>query len=228
MKIWHISDTHAMHGFLKVPSNVDLVIHSGDCSNYRDPYRNEQEVRDFIEWYSILPIKHKIYVAGNHDTSIEKRLVTPATFASKGITYLENASTHIDGLNIWGTPCTPKFGDGWAWNRSRDKMFKVWDSIPENTDIVISHGPPKGILDLSYNRNGELEFCGCSNMKKQLLKIQPKFCMFGHIHNCEDITNAGTMKVCGCDTTFSNGACATDNKFGDVRYLNHGNTFELN
>jgi len=227
MKIWHISDTHTMHGWLQVPTDVDMVIFSGDCSNISDPYLNEPEVRNFIEWYASLPNKHKIFVAGNHDTSIEKRLVTPADIASKGIVYLENASTNIDGLNIFGTPVTPAFGHGWAWNRDRGKMNKLWESIPDNTDIVISHGPPKGVLDLSYNKLNDLEFCGCSSMKKRMLKLKPKAVLFGHIHNFQDITNAGTMKVYDQDTIFSNGSCAFDGKFMNLNYFNHGNIIEL-
>ena len=229
MKIWHISDTHMMHEWLTIPSGVDMVIHSGDCSNVSNPVLNEAEVRNFLEWYSALPIKHKIFVAGNHDTSIEKRLVTPADIFSMGITYLEHSSTSIQGLNIWGTPCTPEFGAPgvWSWNRRREKMFKVWNSIPDNTDIVISHGPPKGVLDLSFNRQNELEFCGCSNMKKKMLQLQPKFCMFGHIHNFQEITNAGTMQVYNCSTIFSNGTCAHDGKFGERAYFKNGNIFEI-
>mgnify|MGYP003565119632 FL=1 len=70
MKIWHFSDSHTYHSLLEIPKDVDIVIFSGDCSNPRDPYTNEWEVRDFINWFSSLPIKYKIFVAGNHDTSI--------------------------------------------------------------------------------------------------------------------------------------------------------------
>ena len=62
MKIWHISDTHTYHGFLKVPEGIDMVIFSGYCSNPRDPYTNEHEVRNFITWFDSLKIKHKIFV----------------------------------------------------------------------------------------------------------------------------------------------------------------------
>ena len=80
MRIWHISDTHTFHNLLTIPQGIDIVIHSGDCSNPRDPYTNEPEVRDFIHWFKSLPIQHKIYVAGNHDTSIEKKLITKKDF----------------------------------------------------------------------------------------------------------------------------------------------------
>ena len=106
MKLLHISDTHSFHEMFPMErfNDIDVVVHSGDCSNYRDPYRNEHEVRAFIAWYRDVPVKNKIYVAGNHDTSIEKRLVTPGDFAEAGIIYLENAATTINGVKFWGSP----------------------------------------------------------------------------------------------------------------------------
>jgi Icc-related predicted phosphoesterase len=225
MKILHISDTHGMHGLLNIPNDIDMIIHSGDCSNTNNPYFNLQEVLNFIEWYSTLNVKYKIFVPGNHDVSIEKRLITPGDITAKGIIYLENSFTQIEGLTIWGTPITPEFGIGWAWNKSRDKMHKIWDKIPVDTDIVISHGPPKGVMDLSYDRQNKLEFCGCSNMKKKILQLQPKLCLFGHIHSCQDIINAGTMKLSSYQTIFSNGSVATDGKFGTL--TSQGNILEI-
>jgi len=49
--------------------------------------------------------------------------------------------------------------------------------------------------------------------------------MFGHIHNNEDIVNAGIRKVYGLDTIFSNGSVVTDRKFGKL--TSNGNIFEL-
>ena len=225
MKIWHISDTHTFHELLEIPQGVDLVIFSGDCSNPRDPYNNEPEVRAFIDWYGNLPIKHKVFVAGNHDTSIEKGLVTKEDFSKNGIHYLENTSVEIEGLKIFGSPYTPLFGN-WAFMKARHKLDRVWDSaIPDDSDIVVVHGPPKGVLDLSYDRNGKLEFCGDKSLMNKLKIVKPKFMMFGHIHNNEDIVNAGIRKVYGLDTTFSNGSVVTDRKFGKV--TSNGNIFEL-
>ncbi len=90
MTILHLSDTHGFHRDLPVHifEGIDMVIHSGDCSNWRDSARNSNEVMDFLEWYKDVPIEHKIYVAGNHDTSIEKRMITRENFSDRGITYL--------------------------------------------------------------------------------------------------------------------------------------------
>ena len=101
MKIWHISDTHGYHDLLEVPSGVDMVIFSGDCANVRDPYRNEHEVRTFLIWLHSLDIKYKIMVAGNHDSSIERRLVKSSQILGDyGIMYLEDESITIDDLKI--------------------------------------------------------------------------------------------------------------------------------
>jgi len=224
MKIWHISDTHTYHGLLDIPDNIDMVIFSGDCSNYRDPYLNKPEVEDFLDWYESLPIKYKIFVAGNHDTSIERGFINKLDFASKGIIYLENNHTEIEGLKIWGSPITPTFGD-WAFMKARHKTHELWQQIPDNTDIVIIHGPPANVLDLSYNRLNQLEFCGDKALKKRLIDIKPKLVCFGHIHNCDDIINAGTMKLSIRDTIYSNGSVVTDGKFGKLS--SNGNIFEI-
>ena len=225
MKIWHISDTHGYHDFLTIPEGIDMIIHSGDCSNPRDPYNNEPEVRAFIHWFKGLPIKYKIYVAGNHDTSIEKGLVTKQDFENYNITYLENDYITIEGIKIFGSPHTPQFGY-WAFMKDRGKINRVWENVDDDVDIFIVHGPPKGILDLSYSREGVLEYCGCNALKKHILnRIKPKLCLFGHIHNTEDIINAGTLKLSDYTTIFSNGSVVTDRKFGKL--TSHGNILSL-
>ena len=225
MKIWHISDTHTYHGLLTVPEDIDIVIHSGDATNPRDPYVSEQEMLNFISWFGSLPIKHKVFVAGNHDLCVERNFITKIDFMKNGIVYLENDYVEVEGLKIWGSPITPSFGNGWAFNKKREKTNEVWKHIPDDVDIVVVHGPPKGILDLSYDVTGKLEFCGDSSLKKRMLDVNPKLCLFGHIHNCEDIINAGTRKLSTHDTVYSNGSVVTDRKFGKL--TSNGNTFEI-
>jgi Icc-related predicted phosphoesterase len=225
MKIWHISDTHTYHGLLKVPEGIDMVIHSGDATNPRDPYASEQEMLNFISWFGSLPIKHKVFVAGNHDLCIERNLVTKIDFMKNGIVYLENDYAEVEGIKIWGSPFTPTFGEGWAFNKKRSALHDVWKHIPDDVDIVIVHGPPKGILDLAYHQLNCIEFCGDEALRKRMYLLNPKLCLFGHIHNNEDIINAGTMKLSNHDTIYSNGSVVTDGKFGKLS--SHGNTFEI-
>jgi len=226
MKIWHISDTHTYHNLLTIPQGIDMVIHSGDCSNPRDPYTNEPEVRDFIHWFKSLPIQHKIYVAGNHDTSIEKKLITKNDFQDYNIIYLEDDLVEIDGITIYGNPYTPNFGN-WAFMKDRVKLDRYWvHAIPDYVDILVTHGPPKGILDKSYDRNNYMECCGDKSLLNKVLQVQPAYHLFGHIHNCKDIVNAGMQKLSTCDTWFSNGSVVTDGKFGTLS--SNGNIFEIN
>lgn len=223
-KIWHFSDTHSLHGLIKVPEGVDIAIFSGDCSNPFDAYKNAYEVRNFIEWYGSINIKHKIFVAGNHDGSIERRLVLRDEFTAKGIVYLENESIEIEGIKIWGSPVTPTFGN-WYFMKARNKINRLWDQIPYDTDIIITHGPPKTILDLSYDRSNNLEFCGCSALKKRVETIRPRFVMFGHIHNCEDIKNSGVYMDPNNGIVYSNASCVKDGEF-DKGPTSHGNILE--
>jgi len=229
MKILHISDTHGFHGYF--PDNrfegIDLVIHSGDCSNYRDPYRNKEEVLNFIEWYKNLPVKNKIYVAGNHDTSIESRLIKPKEIKETGIIYLENESVVIDGFKFWGSPVTPTFGD-WAFMRARDKTNKLWQTIPEDTDVLVVHGPPKGVRDLSYDRFNNLEMCGDSALAKRcyVLKDNLKYVCFGHIHDMDGVDNQGISKYSKTPTIFSNAVCVHDGRF-DKGLTSFGNILNL-
>ena len=192
-----------------------MVIHSGDFTNFHDVYKNEPEAKDFLQWFGKLPIKYKILIAGNHD-SLAYQWSTEFKKLCKdlNIIYLENEGVEINGIKFWGSPNTPNFGS-WYFMKDRDKMDKHWSQVPDDIDVFIVHGPPKGILDLSYNRNGELEFCGDKSLRNHLInRIKPKLCLFGHIHNTDDIINAGTMKLSCCNTIFSNGSVVTDRKFG--------------
>ena len=225
MKIWHISDTHTYHGLLKVPEDIDMVIHSGDATNPRDLYASEQEMLNFISWFGSLPIKHKVFVAGNHDLCIERNLVTKIDFMKNGIVYLENDYAEVEGIKIWGSPFTPSFGQGWAFNKKRSALHDIWKEIPDDVDIVVVHGPPKGILDLAYHQLNCIEFCGDEALRKRMYLLNPKLCLFGHIHNNENIINAGTMKLSNHDTIYSNGSVVTDGKFGKLS--SNGNTFEI-
>lgn len=214
MKIWHISDTHGRHAELKVPSNTDCVIHSGDCSSHRDPARNANEVLDFIAWYGSLEIPYKIYVPGNHDVSIEHGLIRGKDFGA--ITLLINNYTTIYDQVIWGSPYTPKFSD-WAFTRPRKEMEAVWDLIYDKTTILVTHGPPKGILDLVDQKS-----VGCQELiKKVCLDVQPRYHLFGHIHQTT-LYNLGTRTIPTISTYFSNGSIVLD----DMKQYSNGNLIE--
>ena len=215
MRIFHFSDSHGYHDLLDIPSDVDAVICSGDCSNVRSPYENEHEVRGFVEWFSKIKVGYKIYVAGNHDTSIEKRLITRDYFATNGIIYLENESIEIDGIKFYGTPYTPYFQD-WAFMKKRNKMQQVWDSVPNNTNVLIAHCAPKGMLDLrpSTQKKNQFELVGCESMRDMIYEKRIKYILFGHIHDNDICKNSGIYKCDG--KTYSNGSIVKDREFGKL------------
>ena len=207
MKIWHISDTHCKHEELKIPHEVDAVVHSGDFSNSRNIDINYNETMSFLDWFSALNIQYKILVPGNHDVSIFHKRILPEQIPS-GIIYLENQEAIIDGVKFYGAPQTPTFGKDWAWNVDRAKIHKYWDLIPDDTDIIITHGPPMGILDLTMHM--ELERAGCKNLLKRIGQIRPQLHLFGHIHNSSYVLNSGMLQLAGINTVFSNGSCIED------------------
>lgn len=226
MKIWHISDTHGYHELLYVPADIDTVIFTGDAANVRDPYRNEHELRTFLIWYNQLYIPNKIMIAGNHDSAFEKRLVTGAQcLKDYGVHYLEDELLEIDGIRFYGSPWTPQFGD-WSFMKARGKINRMWSIVPDNVHILMTHGPGKGTLDISENRDREIEFCGDSSLIKAITKtIKPDWHCFGHIHNYGDHRNAGTLQLAGSETTFSNGSVVTDRRFGELS--SNGTIFEI-
>lgn len=174
MKIVLISDTHSFHDQVQVPSG-DILIHAGDFSRMgRMP-----EVTDFLDWFSALPHQHKIFISGNHDFMAES---DPGLFRSlipEGLYYLENESLHLEGIHFWGSPITPTFMD-WAFNRNRgSEIQRYWERIPEDVDILITHGPPFGVGDEVMPRGEQV---GCESLRAIVDQIKPKYHLFGHVH----------------------------------------------
>jgi len=176
-----LSDTHNFHEQIAVPDG-DILIHSGDATING----SDQEVVEFIYWFANLPHRRKIFVAGNHDWLFEvdnrhaRRLLSETN-----IVYLQDSSTVTEGLNIYGSPWQPRFFD-WAFNLNRGaEMAEKWRLIPDDIDILITHGPPNGILDL-VPRKGWDENAGCEELRKKVEDIAKlgrlKLHIFGHIH----------------------------------------------
>jgi Icc-related predicted phosphoesterase len=115
--------------------------------------------------------------------------------------YLCDSGVEIDGVKFWGSPVSPRFFD-LAFNRSRGtKIRKHWQLIPPDTDVLITHTPPFGILD--QNERGS--HTGCEDLLEVVLRIKPRYHLFGHIHEAY-----GTQAT--AHTTFINGSIvdATD------------------
>ncbi len=174
MKIVAISDTHGKHQNLILPKG-DMLIHAGDVSSMG----KESEILDFLKWFSDIDFQYKIFIAGNHDFYFErKNEALIRQIIPENVIYLNDSAVEIGGIKIWGSPISPWFYN-WAFNRYRGEDIKRhWDKIPQNTDILITHGPVFGILDKTTRNNS----VGCEDLLKKVEEIKPKFHICGHIH----------------------------------------------
>jgi Icc-related predicted phosphoesterase len=173
MDIVVIADTHGLHKEVPIPPG-DVIIHAGDISNVGKP----QELKDFFNWFNALNIKVKIFIAGNHDFLFEKNGIQARSFIPDGVIYLQDSAVEVEGVKIYGSPTTPEFMD-WAFMAKRgEDIRRYWEKIPTDTDILITHGPPHGILDQTI----EGIHAGCEELKTKVFQIRPKYHVFGHIH----------------------------------------------
>jgi len=174
MKFVVISDTHGQHAGLKLPKG-DVLMHAGDISSRG----KRDEVLDFLNWFKELPHKYKIFIAGNHDFLFEDLPEEEIkAMIPDNVIYLCDSGVSIENIKIWGSPVTPWFFD-WAFNRQRGtEIAKHWNLIPNDTDILITHGPVFDKLDRTIHG----ERVGCIDLLKKVEHLRPKIFICGHIH----------------------------------------------
>jgi len=176
-----------LHGHAPILEGGDLLIVAGDLTG-RD---EEIEYTKFREWVQKQNYAKKIIIAGNHDGRLYKSyqyckneecfklpVMTRNPFMLDGCEYLCDSETVYEGLRIWGSPWTPMFCNWHFMKKRGDEIKAMWDLIPEDTDILITHGPPFGCLDENYDE----EHCGCEMLKLAVERVKPKLHVFGHIH----------------------------------------------
>ncbi len=200
MRIVAISDTHGMQAHFKpaIPT-CDVLVHAGDITMYGEV----DELYDIAQWLARLPAKTVVVIAGNHDKcfQVQRHLAEESLQRhSAKIVYLRDRSVVIDGLKFYGSPWQPAFCN-WFFNLRRNgpELEACWDQIPNDTDILITHGPPSGVLDLNVYG----EHCGCEKLLPRVQQLKPKVHIFGHIHN-----GYGQVQIDG--TTFVNAATADE------------------
>lgn len=171
-----LSDTHNCCEQIKVPDG-DILIHAGDATNSG----TSDEIAAFNRWFAALPHRRKIFVAGNHDWLFEINNNFARKLLDKKIVYLQDSFVEIEGLKIYGSPWQPRFFN-WAFNLNRGaELAAKWRLIPAGIDVLITHGPPEGILD-EVSRACGIENTGCEELRKRVEEIKPKLHVFGHIH----------------------------------------------
>lgn len=174
MEITCISD---LHGETPILPGGDVLIIAGDLT------ANDRQsgYERFFKWLWPLPYERKILVAGNHDGRLEKFMASiPAL--PHGFHYLNDSGCEYKGINFWGSPYTPKFFE-WAFMSPDEDLSEHWDKIPDDTDIVITHGPAYSILDKTVRRKNAIDpHVGSKTLYEALQRIRPKFHVCGHIH----------------------------------------------
>ena len=199
MRIICVSDTHCRLSKIKIPEG-DILLHAGDLTFQGNIEEISQEAKQLEK------IKHRfthgiVVVPGNHDRLFERN-ETLAREIMGDTKVLIDQSLVVDGLNFYGSPHQPWF-HSWAYNLQRgEPLREKWALIPENTDVLITHGPPNGILDIAPHPFEN--HVGCEELAirvKQLKNL--KLHLFGHIHY-----GYGSTKI--DNVTFINASCCTE------------------
>ncbi|WP_372371565.1 metallophosphatase domain-containing protein [Candidatus Uabimicrobium sp. HlEnr_7] len=193
MKIIALSDTHNKHDEITLPEG-DMLIHAGDATGIGRLH----ELEKFSVFMNAAPHKYKIVIAGNHDPCYEKYHNQLGDFFNNSV-YLLDESITIEGIKFYGTPWTPCH---WAYHTHKNLLVEKWMKIPTDTDVLITHMPPYGILD--FDKNSQKND-GCKDLLKRVQLIRPKYHIFGHVHQAGQKTDRNTtfINACICDENYS-------------------------
>jgi Icc-related predicted phosphoesterase len=183
MRIIAISDTHRGHHHIELPpyQEGDVLVHAGDISG-----RGEiATIANFHYWLKDLPYQHMVVIAGNHDFCFENEQRDYAKTTLIGdqedrIHYLKDSEITIDGIKFYGSPWQPWYG-GWAFNLDRgEEIARKWELVPEDTDVLVTHGPPSSMLGGVEKRGKDV---GCEDLFKRLKELKNlQYHICGHIH----------------------------------------------
>ena len=195
MRITVISDTHTRHGLIPMEDlpGGDLLLHAGDIMNSG---HNEHDIHNFCTWFqSLKQYEDKVFIAGNHDRMFENFPEEVKEWLDKfgNIIYLQDddlvlygdgpeGNSPQDNIRIYGSPWQPEFYS-WAFNLQRNgiELSGKWEAIPDNTDILITHGPAFGTLDTVTGR--PWDSLGCELLAERIERLRPKIHVCGHIHS---------------------------------------------
>jgi predicted phosphodiesterase len=194
-RITILSDTHTKHGLIPMSDlpGGDLILHAGDIMN--SGY-NKNDIHDFCHWFhSLDQYQDKVFIAGNHDRMFENHPVEANMIVNNygSVIYLQdddlvlygdgpNGDMPENNIRIYGLPHTPEFYN-WAFNvpRNSHQMQEIMNKIPENVDLLVTHGPAFGTLDTVAGRMND--HLGCELLAERIKVIKPKIHICGHIHS---------------------------------------------
>jgi Icc-related predicted phosphoesterase len=199
MRLVLISDTHELEAELVVPRG-DLLICAGDITFFSGTIA---AVRAFNTWLGSLPHRHKIVVPGNHDGFLE--MGGNRSLLSNAVVLIDEA-IEVEGLKIWGSPVTPLQGTAFGIS-SREERRRLFAGIPLGTDILVTHGPPFGILDC---QRGSTVHAGCPELLDAVMRIKPRLHVYGHIHGAYGLREANGITFANVALLGANGELEHD------------------
>lgn len=179
MRIAAVAD---LHGYLPEIPSCDLLVIGGDLGPATSSYHFDDEMAEiwlktnFNDWLLKVPCKKIVGIAGNHDFFSQ---INPDAMHELPWTYLCDSGCEIGSVKFWGSPWTPDFMS-WAFMKRDEELAERWALIPQQTDVLITHGPPLGLGDTNFA--GRL--CGSETLKtwREGAQRLPKMHFFGHIH----------------------------------------------
>lgn len=178
MRVVAVSD---LHGRLPVIPECDVLVIAGDLcpDNFRfslDPDQSRRAQREWLmetyrPWELAVPAKRIVMTPGNHDWIVRMpEGIRTEFFVDEGVT--------IDGKTFWFTPWVPQIGGMWNFEADRRHRKLTAADIPANLDLLVTHAPAFRVGDTTYSG----ESAGCAELKLALERKQPRFHVFGHIH----------------------------------------------
>lgn len=179
LRIVCVSDTHNQHWKLPALPLGDVLIHAGDFSGRG----SQREILDFNNWLGDQPHQYKIVIPGNHDRGLHESWSTARALLRNATHVLNDSGCEVEGRKFWGSPWTPEFED-WAFGYTEREGQLRWTQIPEGLDVLITHGPPHGVLDEIYDKYTKRKYLvGCPSLREQVFnRAKPRHHVFGHIH----------------------------------------------
>lgn len=172
MRIVVIADTHGQHKKINPLPEGDILIHAGDMTLDNNMTQGIKSLRSLDHWFGEQDFEKVICIAGNHDKVLAEGIVTKLQNA----VYLEDEHYEYKGVTFYGSPWTlPFYG---VYNANEEILGQKYNKISSNTDVLITHGPPKDILD----RTNHGTSIGSFSLANALERIKPKYHVFGHVH----------------------------------------------
>jgi Icc-related predicted phosphoesterase len=173
MDLVFFGDTHELHREVNIPAG-DVLICTGDFTMFSKSFR---AIRDFDEWLGEQPHRYKLVVPGNHEFFLEADSQRRSLLSNARV--LIDEAVTIEGLCFYGSPMTPLYGGAFGKSSSSERS-QHWSKIHDDTHILVTHGPPHGILDLSP---GQLDRMGDPELLYRIRELRSlRLHAFGHVH----------------------------------------------